>query len=497
MSTSVADMLGLAKDAMSSPSALCKAERIELEGIDPDVFFEFMRFVYTDKCKITLDNVTEFLGLSDEFLVPGLTHRCIDFLTGAIVPEDALKVLSIIEKILCKIVVWFWRLETTEANDQDSDDDAGGSSAPSPLSQYVGNTGSESARLSMCSVGGQRGSLSSVYHIPKIMQMEVTRALKNRAMAFYLARAVREIEDVCWECICMNTAEVLASQHFFDCSYRHVRMILEMGHLTVPEISIFRAVRSWLSKNVPEETQSVKQGIFKHTSHKTDIRDTLLSLVRFPTMTVEQIQWEVVPSQLLAYRDVQALLQYKQSTITNPLEQQSLVRFISEPREGFEEEDLPPQEDGAAMQTLRTSLPEYKAKEGDIIDQQLAAQLREARLRHATDQHVKALSPVHSVSPDCGFPMRDHGRIKEPVPQDFEYIKPGSYLYQQDRHIRMWLQDGEVMVRDASRPPTGYDISKVRKPGSRARGEDGPRSARLANAGKNLTLPGESLKCYI
>jgi hypothetical protein len=55
MSTSVADMLGLAKDAMSSPSALCKAERIELEGIDPDVFFEFMRFVYTDKCKITLD----------------------------------------------------------------------------------------------------------------------------------------------------------------------------------------------------------------------------------------------------------------------------------------------------------------------------------------------------------------------------------------------------------------------------------------------------------
>merc|ERR1719160_263242 len=134
--------------------------------------------------------------------------------------------------------------------------------------------------------------------------------------------------------------------------------------------------------NLPEEKDgakasvrhSLKQGIFKQ-GNKADIKDNLLSLIRFPTMTVEQIQWEVVPSQLLSYEDVHQLLRFKTNQhkhSANPAVAPSLVRFNPEPREGYSGEDMPPLETGdpkPEMDKLRTALPEYKAKEGDIIDQ--------------------------------------------------------------------------------------------------------------------------------
>lgn len=492
----------------NTPSANCKAERVELEGCDPDVFFEFIRFVYTDSCTITLDTVTEFLGLSDEFLVPGLTSKCVEFLKEAIVASDALKVLCIIEKILCKICFWFWRLDAQAARERGGDHES--SRAPSALSQYLGAPTRD--RFSLCSTDGQRGSLGALLSHHATSHLELTRTLKNKALAFYLARAIQDLQQDCLDCISTNTGEVLASPGFSDSSIRHVRMILEMPHLTVPEISVFRAVRHWLSVQPPGALDAAQTGVRMIHGQKEDAKDSLLSLIRFPTMTVEQIQWEVVPSQLLSYEDVHQLLRFKTNQhkhSANPAVAPSLVRFNPEPREGYSGEDMPPLETGdpkPEMDKLRTALPEYKAKEGDIIDQQLAAQLRFARLRHCSDRHVQMLSP-QPQSPCC-FPMRDHGRIQEPAPQDFEYIKPGSYVYQGEKHIRMWLEDGDIMVREASRPPTrdvtkspsvmGYDQSKTKRPGMRARGEsEGPRSARLANVGKSLAMTGESLSCFI
>lgn len=310
-------------------------------------------------------------------------------------------------------------------------------------------------------------------------------------MAFYVAQAARELEEQCWHCISTRTEEVLGSEYWMETSLRHVRLILEMPHLTVPEISIFRALQHWASG----QDQALLDSPCRIGGRKEEKTiNMLLGLVRFPSMTVEQIQWEVVPSQMLSYKDIQQLLMYKTS---NQVVKQSIVRFVAEPREGYEDEDLPPSHFSTDSK-LRSSHCLYKPQEGDVIDTHLAAQLRAASLRHATDRHASAINPMLSTSADIHYPHnRGHGRVSDPEPSDFEYVKPGSYMYQKDRHIRMWLQDGEVMVRDASRPPTGYDVSgKRRRPGSRH--NEGSRSARLANAGKALSVTHPaSLSCFI
>ena len=62
-------------------SALAETEKsIELTDTNDDSLVEFLRFMYTDDCNLTRDNVAFVLYLTHKYNVPSLAEKCIEFL---------------------------------------------------------------------------------------------------------------------------------------------------------------------------------------------------------------------------------------------------------------------------------------------------------------------------------------------------------------------------------------------------------------------------------
>merc|ERR1712216_1043353 len=98
--------------------------------------------------------------------------------------------------------------------------------------------------------------------------------------------------------------------------------------------------------------------------------------IRFPTMTLEQLQWEVVPTGLLLYEDVAPLLQYKSRY------KQTLNRFNSQARGSPQAEvDLPDQQAGSTLAALQSGVDAYQASTDDPLDSMLSTMLLKTHLR--------------------------------------------------------------------------------------------------------------------
>eukprot|EP00112_Aurelia_sp_Birch-Aquarium-sp1_P001378 Seg1147.4 transcript_id=Seg1147.4/GoldUCD/mRNA.D3Y31 product="BTB/POZ domain-containing protein 6" protein_id=Seg1147.4/GoldUCD/D3Y31 len=55
-----------------------------------DIFLGFLRYIYTDDCTLSMDNVFHILNASKKYLLPSLTKKCSDFLQENINTENAL-----------------------------------------------------------------------------------------------------------------------------------------------------------------------------------------------------------------------------------------------------------------------------------------------------------------------------------------------------------------------------------------------------------------------
>lgn len=88
--------------AISSPVFLAmfygklaeKDGEILVTDADPDAFVELLRFIYTDKVFLTLDNALGVLYLANKYLVPVIGDKCIDFVKKNLNPDNVLTVLS-------------------------------------------------------------------------------------------------------------------------------------------------------------------------------------------------------------------------------------------------------------------------------------------------------------------------------------------------------------------------------------------------------------------
>ena len=67
---------------------------IPIEDADEESFKEFLRFLYTDDCKITAENVIEVLYLAKKYLISSLAEKCCEILEANIKPENAFVVLE-------------------------------------------------------------------------------------------------------------------------------------------------------------------------------------------------------------------------------------------------------------------------------------------------------------------------------------------------------------------------------------------------------------------
>lgn len=133
-----------------------------------------------------------------------------------------------------------------------------------------------------------------------------------------------EVNRKCWLTVETETGAVIQSQDMWNQDLKMVKEILRLETLSVPEIALFRSITDWAQR------RCIKAGMKPTAENQREVlgMDTIL-LLRFPTMTPEQFQWEVVPTGLLEYEDTEQLLQSlsKRSAL--------LGRFNGKPRDNF------------------------------------------------------------------------------------------------------------------------------------------------------------------
>ena len=67
---------------------------IRIEDAEEESFKEFLRFLYTDDCKITAENAIRVLYLAKKYLISSLGEKCCETLEASIKPENAFVVLE-------------------------------------------------------------------------------------------------------------------------------------------------------------------------------------------------------------------------------------------------------------------------------------------------------------------------------------------------------------------------------------------------------------------
>ena len=67
---------------------------IRIEDVQDESFKEFLRFLYTDDCKITAENAIGVLYLAKKYLISSLAEKCCEILEASIKPENVFVVLE-------------------------------------------------------------------------------------------------------------------------------------------------------------------------------------------------------------------------------------------------------------------------------------------------------------------------------------------------------------------------------------------------------------------
>ena len=67
---------------------------VHLSDTDEKSLEEFLRFLYTDACNLTTDNVVSVMYLSKKYIVPSLTEKCVNNLESSIKAENVMSILE-------------------------------------------------------------------------------------------------------------------------------------------------------------------------------------------------------------------------------------------------------------------------------------------------------------------------------------------------------------------------------------------------------------------
>ena len=67
---------------------------IRIEDAEEESFKEFLRFLYTDDCKITAENAIGILYLAQKYLISSLAEKCCEILEASIKPENVFAVVE-------------------------------------------------------------------------------------------------------------------------------------------------------------------------------------------------------------------------------------------------------------------------------------------------------------------------------------------------------------------------------------------------------------------
>lgn len=523
---------GNSEGGLSQLSALQRSNMmmVPITDVPHLAFFEFLQFIYTDNVNITLDNVLMLIFLSDTYKVAGLSELCFSFIRSEIVPHSVLRVIKILHELLLKAVITVWR-DTVETRKElnkfrqmtlaerrqkvaEMDDTASVRSGVSRRESVGSRRSARSTRSRQNSVfegsvkdssdedfdantetdmdAGDGESVLDIDVIRKKKKTKLSTGFKGDMLKIKIGHFVEELSQKCWKCIQEDTGNVIISADIWEQDVSMLRKILRLDACNVSEIALFRCCSEWADRvckksRLPVTFQNKREVLGQET----------LNLIRFPTMSVEDFQWEVVPSGLLPYEDVQSLLHSMTSRVASfGSSYNNKPRFVKNARDP----DLDPAT--AAI---------YASSADDPLDRMLAAHLLKGFLwQTIDDQYPKDAA---SLEQEAGggqptTPMSSHRRLppitprsaggnpqgdqttpssrvaspkkkaqlemvmgsridteesqdgivaqgggKRPSPNEFKRLAPGFYRFRDDVLIELWLHNGEAMVTNHGANP--------------------------------------------
>jgi len=402
---------------------------LAIDDVPHLAFFEFLQFIYTDNVSVTLENASQLLFLADIYKVAGLSSKCMDFLRSEIVPTSVLRVLAIVRTLMLKAVVGSWRdvtaaskeqkrMKTAHRRSQSEEQDGnesqlGGDGAKSSRCSSPRGSAANSRRGSVCSrrsVGGggqsQYGGGGSQHTgedyddgasgtefggVRKLPPLTDSRSFTGSMTDTKISIFCDEISMKCWKCIRDQTDAVLLCPDFFDQELNVLKQIFKLENCSVDEITFFRAANAWAERRCAKLGEDNPSAERKRQTLKNDLlgEDTL-EFIRFPVMTVEQFQWEVVPTGLLEYEDVQSVL----NAIANRggsvhqrynTEMRSNTRLLLDSMLGSLGDDK--DADDAALAAAGQKPGLYEPVPDDALDCMLAGELLRYHLKQTTADH--------------------------------------------------------------------------------------------------------------
>jgi len=305
---------------------------IEIDDVPFNTFFEFVRFIYTDDVTITLSNVTVLMSLADRYKVMGLCDFCFSFLRRELQASCVLRILNIVQIMMTKAVFGLWKDVVEQqkilhdframslAERQRRLRAVSRSVVSSRRSSLASRSSGESPSATSCAsfrsgpsvIGGCGGSvwehslgcgLTNEPDPYKLMRDEEGVAYsflkKSQQHCVQLAQVAEELKVKCWRCLRENTETVVQGADWPHQTRNFVQAVLSLNVCHLAEISIFHAMNRWASFKCQE------LGLAPLPEHRKTVlgRDTI-ALIRFPTMTLEEFQWQVVPTGLLEPEDV-------------------------------------------------------------------------------------------------------------------------------------------------------------------------------------------------
>lgn len=417
---------------------------IEVTGVAASSFFEFMRFIYTDQITVTLENTYDLSLLADDYRIAGLHERVMEFLGSVVtVPDKTFICLGILRRIFLKQVLYFWRdlIESRHAGD-DRHPSRSASMCTDRRSPTPGGDRSQCASSLSWASNTSKGSSKSSNPTGFMFSR------RCRTMSYKLAIVIKDLNVLCWEAIERETEGALASKAFLEADHDHIQELLERKRCSIPEIALFRAIVRWT------DVQCRKRRLTENgVNRRACLGEKALRHLRFPAMTKEQIQWEVVPTGLLAFEDVHPLLHYKDSPAAA-----SFLRFSCNARSGNEVRDLPVNKDRQSLRPLRPTTP-LLDPEDDEIDQLLSSALFRNELRRQNEGN-SGNEVFKSGLMTRRLPGAAGGVCNRPIrrAEDFERVAPGLYRYQGKTMLSLCIEGGEVMVYDVGTLDPGEPV---------------------------------------
>jgi len=542
-------------------------------GFKFEPFYEFLRYLYTDEADVTIENAAHLLYMADDFKVPDLFEKCLQFLREHVAPSTALRLLVTFRQLLCKAIITSWRelidhskaekhfteLDFAERRSRFQEYKTGHSSrmmsrVGSNMSSHVEddkmsvisartNTSVRKPQASeevVLGVSPQRRSVLEAVEFDASQVKSVAPASQGAEQAAFGLKEMFELTDAgrklkflraakvlqaklaheamesvarCWRCVQKDAGEVLVSEHLKHLELSQVQEVLSCKNANAPEIHFFRALNRWV------EHQCRLRGLPYLPEHRRELLgEETIQLIRFPLLTLEEILWEVAPTGMLDFEDLQILKQIKRGSVEarkarkfNAVPRKQMAEIVGSlrlDRQGFDY-DLQRRGSATADASEGAFLGDmtYHPAADDAVDHYLASKLYRDHVFDSVVAHQESrLASEAGVALDperrpifCGevkvqqlpdsfknmelavmgtnrpkmlflrqelktqaLPIREspqeHYR-QQASSTDFRRISPGVYNFRGERTLEMRFEGGEPYIYESTgRPSTVAEI---------------------------------------